>query len=208
MATRHETDSRTIWMGVSKLESRGAGGAYVTYDPGEERPQHIIVDRGIGRGTGELRWTYGMWQRLNLDRLPALGRVRLGSPLGHRQDAFDAEFTAIPKGLQSLVERTERGVDYTVFTDSQAAMTCVGDDTPGPGQHLATQVIHTANHLNAARQTKRGIIDFAPHQAWRWAKVHGIPITRYMGRETRCLKGLREEFEAENARIAHERRSK
>lgn len=79
-----------------------------------------------------------------------------------------------------------------------------------PGRLLGTTTNTTAIEallkyrdlvLNAARLTCRGIVDLAPHQTWKRTKVYGIPITHYMGKGTRGLKGLREELEAENEGI-------
>ena len=42
--------------------------------------------------------------------------------MGRTQGAFDAELMAIRMGVRSLVARYTGGKDYTVFTDSQAAM--------------------------------------------------------------------------------------
>lgn len=59
--------------------------------------------------------------------------------------AYDAELAAIRRGLQSLVARPDRGVDYTIFTDSQTAELRIQSDAPEPGQASAIQAIQLPN---------------------------------------------------------------
>ena len=58
--------------------------------------------------------------------------------LGRHQEAFDAELEAIVRGIRLAAERRETGARYTVFTESQAAMKRMLEDSPRPGQSKAT----------------------------------------------------------------------
>ena len=44
------------------------------------------------------------------------------------------------------------------------------------------------------------ISDIVPRQRWKWARIHNVPLERYMGGGGR-LKKLREELEVENAGV-------
>ena len=59
-------------------------------------------------------------------------------------EAFDAEVAAIFFGLSHLDRRGQEGEDYTLFTDSRAAMKRITRDAPGPGQEVAAQAIRVA----------------------------------------------------------------
>lgn len=62
------------------------------------------------------------------------------------QEAYDAELTATAYGLLLLVQRQGEGPDFTLFTDSQAAMK-IADDALGPGQEIAMEVIRLSRRL-------------------------------------------------------------
>ena len=46
-----------------------------------------------------------------------------------------------------LIGRQEKGMRYTIFTDSVSAMTRVTNDAPGPGQQAAVRIIELAQQL-------------------------------------------------------------
>ena len=54
--------------------------------------------------------------------------------------------------------------------------------------------------IRAARSVDPGISNLEARQTWRWAKVHGIPVARYLGKGTNGTNGttLREELKADN----------
>lgn len=150
-----ERGPATIWTDGSRLGNGDAGGGFLTWDPREATPVVPSLGVGVGRGTrGKIAWTYSMRRRSRLDRPPAPGWVGVGSRPGCRREAYDAEIIAIFRGLQSLVERPEKELRYTIFTDPQAAMPRPQEGAPGPGQGLATQIIRTAKHPISTRGTR------------------------------------------------------
>lgn len=78
------------------------------------------------------------------------------------QEAYDAELTAVAYSLLLLVQRGEEGQDFTLFTDSQAAMRRIADDAPGPGQEIAVEITKLAQRPTAQSNTI----------TVRWAPVH------------------------------------
>lgn len=60
--------------------------------------------------------------------------VGVGFHLGERREAYDTELTVIQRGIQPLDGRQERGIGYTVITDSQVAMLRIQNDAPGWGR--------------------------------------------------------------------------
>ena len=70
---------------------------------------------------------------------------------GH--EAYDAGLTAVALGLRLLTQRGEEGQDFTLFTDSQAAMRRVASDAPGPGQEIAVEVLRFSRQLIAQGNT-------------------------------------------------------
>lgn len=63
-------------------------------------------------------------------------------------EAHAAELAAIAHGLLLPVQRGGEGQDYTLFTDSLAAIRRIMDDTPGPGQEIV-EAIRLARRLEA-----------------------------------------------------------
>lgn len=61
--------------------------------------------------------------------------------------------------------------------------------------------------LRAARHIGRGIVGLVPHRVWRLAKVYGIPLSRYVDRETLGSKGLHEKIKAKNEKSGSPRKS-
>ena len=72
---------------------------------------------------------------------------REGTYLGRNKEVFDAEVFAIGRALEVLNDRGEESTRYTIFSDSQAALSRVQHDRTGPGQALAIRAINTAKSL-------------------------------------------------------------
>ena len=70
-----------------------------------------------------------------------------GFRLGGGHEAYDAELAAVVYALVHFHARNERGQDYTIFTDSVAAMRRMRGDAPGPGQDMAIRAIEIAERL-------------------------------------------------------------
>lgn len=79
-------------------------------------------------GAAVAYWKEGSWERR-------------GSYLGKNKEVFDAELFAIRQALEILNDRDERGMHYTIFSDSQAALCRVQHDRTGPGQMQAVAAI-------------------------------------------------------------------
>ena len=82
--------------------------------------------------------------------------------LGKNKEVFDAEVFAIGRALRILNERDERDQRYTVFSDSQAALSRVQHDQTGPGQVLAIEAITYVRDLTDRGNTV----------ALRWTPSH------------------------------------
>ena len=67
--------------------------------------------------------------------------------MGRGHEAYDAELAALAYGLVHLHGRGETGQEYTVFTDSTAAMKRIVSDTQGPGQEMAVRIIELARRV-------------------------------------------------------------
>ena len=99
-------------------------------------------------------WTDG--SRLDNERVGAAIAFRRegswkeqGVYLGRNKEVFDAELFAIGQALEELNSRNESGRRYTIFSDSQAAISRVQHDRTGPGQALAVKAITTTEALTA-----------------------------------------------------------
>ena len=69
-----------------------------------------------------------------------------------------------------------------------------------PTSTLQDLLRHRDMALKAARLANSCITDLVPQQKWRWIRIHGISLTRYMGgARDGGLRKLREELEAENS---------
>ena len=97
-------------------------------------------------------WTDG--SRLENERVGAAIAFRRrgswkeqGTYLGKNKEVFDAELFAIGQALEELDSRGESSRRYTIFSDSQAAISRVQHDRTGPGQALAIKAIATANSI-------------------------------------------------------------
>ena len=67
--------------------------------------------------------------------------------LGSNKEVIDAKVFAIYQALRAIEQRQERGRQYTVFVDSTSAITRVGDDSLGPGQHFAVASIEVCGRI-------------------------------------------------------------
>ena len=67
--------------------------------------------------------------------------------LGKNKEVFDAEVFAIGQALQVLDRRGEENRRYTIFSDSQAALSRIQHDRTGPGQALAIKAITTSRAI-------------------------------------------------------------
>ena len=83
---------------------------------------------------------------------------RFGSERGMRAEAwslnggvtaFDAELSALVRGIELCLLGAAPGAAFSIFTDSQAAMLRLRDDRPGPGQRMV------AGGILLARETIR-----------------------------------------------------
>ena len=76
---------------------------------------------------------------------------------------FDAEVAALVRAVEICALEVERGRQFRVFTDSQAAMQRLQSDQPGPGQAMARRGIRIA---------KLGIIDRGADIRIEWIPGH------------------------------------
>lgn len=86
--------------------------------------------------------------------------------MGRNNEVFDTECYAISHALSELKSRGEGGKTYTIFSDSQAALSRVQHDRLGPGQALAVR----------ATTTTRTIVQRGNTVVLWWTPSHeGIP---------------------------------
>ena len=69
--------------------------------------------------------------------------------MGRNKEVFDAEIYAIHQAMRILDNRNERGERYTIFSDSQVAISRVQHDRTGPGQAQALLTIKTTEVFRA-----------------------------------------------------------
>ena len=77
--------------------------------------------------------------------------------------AFDAELSALVRGIELCLLSTTPDAAFNIFTDSQAAMLRLRDDRPGPGQRLAARGIRVARE--AIRRGASITISWVPGHA-------------------------------------------
>ena len=82
--------------------------------------------------------------------------------MGRNKEVFDAEVFAIHQALGHLNDRDERDQQYTVFSDSQAAISRVQHDRTGPGQALAKRTIELVKNM----------VDRGNSVTLRWTPAH------------------------------------
>ena len=104
---------------------------------------------------------------------------------GKNKEVFGAEAFTILHAAKLLGERAESGQSYTIFSDSQAAISRVQHGRCGPAQALARAVIATVNNLAMRNNT----LDV------RWAPAHeGVEaMSRLMWRPSQQRGGRRGE---------------
>ena len=154
-ARKWEEDPNTLWTDGSALPSGVCAVAVVGYLD-QQATQSIELDRytiprrtvssrpRIGRGRGRNRRTYGEATR-SVRILDGHGGFRLESwSLGSQASPFDAEVSTLVRAIEICALDAEEGLQFGVFTDSQAAMQRLQDDMPGPGQALARRGIRVA----------------------------------------------------------------
>ena len=81
------------------------------------------------------------------------GWVKRGTCLGKNKEVFDAEVFAVLRAARLLNERAESGQSYTIFSDSQAAISRAQHDWCGPAQALTRAVIATVDSLTMQSNT-------------------------------------------------------
>lgn len=74
--------------------------------------------------------------------------------LGKNEGVFDAEPYAILRASSILGQRQETRVEYTIFSDSTAAIERVCIDQPGPGQALVRAIIGLERLITERKTTE------------------------------------------------------
>jgi ribonuclease HI len=91
---------------------------------------------------------------------------RKGTYLGNNKEIFDAELFALGEAVKHAAREAEDARNITIFTDSQATLTRIQDDTEGPGQALTRRII----------AWEKEIIDSGREIEYRWCPGHaGVP---------------------------------
>ena len=138
-----------VWTDGSAVEGVGYAAAVVFRsqeqevegEPGERDQEYVRVFRrgvlGSGSRKERNRRTYNQCSRSLRSQDRGSGWASRTFSLGVGQTAFDAELTAVVRGLELLAIRRGPGRSLRVFTDSQAFMLRLQPDAPGPGQSLA-----------------------------------------------------------------------
>ena len=71
----------------------------------------------------------------------------IGFHIDNRQETFDTETFAIIEAIHLLASRQQTGQVFTIFTDSQAAMTRIESVARGAGQDMAIEIIHLTSEI-------------------------------------------------------------
>ena len=92
------------------------------------------------------------WIGLNTGRRYTPGRRDAGwtgrrSHLGKNKEVFDAELYALYQAAKIVDERREEGQDYTILTDSTAALERAASNRMGPGQRFAVSIMEVHDRL-------------------------------------------------------------
>ena len=66
---------------------------------------------------------------------------------------FDAELYALYQAAKIMDERREEGQDYTILTDSTAALEQAASDRMGPGQRFAVAIVEIHDRLASRGNT-------------------------------------------------------
>ena len=152
-ATTMEGDVNTIWTDGSRLEDGKVGAGVAWYEEeGKNSGRQLISKRRDYRTAGKRREGQGGYLRGNRSIIAHREGWRSdGFSLGGGHEAYDGELAALVYGLVILHERGQDHTDYTIFTDSTAAMKRLMGDAPGPGQDMAIRAIEIADRI-----TRRG----------------------------------------------------
>ena len=125
-------DTNTIWTDGSRLDDGrvGAGVAwYENQEEGSERRQ--VTTRRDYRTAGRRRdGKKGYLEDKRSMITHRQGWRSDGISMGGGHKAYDGELAALVYGLVVLHGRNQEGVDYTIFTDSVAAMRRLGGTHP------------------------------------------------------------------------------
>ena len=153
---------------------------------------HLGRLRG-GRGRNRDKRTYGESTR-SIRTLDVDGGYRAEPwSLGSQASPFDAEVAALVRAIEICALDAERGRQFRIFTDSQAAVQRLQSDRPGPGQALARRGIRIA---------RLGIIDRGAEVRIEWIPgqcgVQGNELADSCARD--------EAAKAERLRMAREKR--
>ena len=137
MARDREDKRNLIWMDGGRLEDGSLGATVVWWR--EERVEPPWTGSATGRrytpGRREAGWT---GRRYRLDR---------------NKEVFDAELYALCQAPNTFDERGEEGQDYTILSDSTAAIERVGSDGMGPGQQFAIVHMEVCDRLASRENT-------------------------------------------------------
>ena len=148
-------DANTIWTDGSRLEDGRVGIGVAWYEhkkEGEVSEERLITKRRNYRTGGKRREGHaGYLGGSRSIRAHGEGWRSGGFSLGGGHEAYDGELAALVYGLVILHGRNQDRTDYTIFTDSTAAMRRLMGDAPGPGQDMAIRAIEIANRI-----TQRG----------------------------------------------------
>ena len=74
--------------------------------------------------------------------------------MGYNQEAYDAEYAALARALETASRRQMTPERVTIFTDAQATMRRMASEEPGPGQ---MHVLQARRHIAALRRARLDI---------------------------------------------------
>ena len=113
----------------------------------KDRPELTMFTNGSRLGNGAARCVV-VWKD---------GRSWVGikAHLGYNQEAYDAEYAALARALESASRSWITPERFTIFTDARAAIRRMVSKEPGPGQQYALQV---RKHIATLRRARPGVI--------------------------------------------------
>jgi len=80
--------------------------------------------------------------------------VGIKTHMGYNREAYDSEFAALARALESASRRQTIPERITIITDAQAAIRRIASDEPGPGQQYTLQA---RKHITTLRRARPGI---------------------------------------------------
>ena len=152
-------DADTIWTDGSRLQDGRVGAGVAWYEKAwyEKRDdvdrdtatmERVVIKRRNYRARGKRREGHaGYLGGSRSIRAHGEGWRSDGFCLGGGHEAYDGELAALVYGLVILHGRGQERADYTIFTDSTAAMRRLEGDAPGPGQEMAIRAIEIADRI-------------------------------------------------------------